>query len=288
MLEHGETSVVVLKRNRRTCALVVAILSLHAAMLAWGGLRHSITLDEVAHLPAGMSHWTFGRFDLFCVNPPLVRMAAAVPVLFSGAEIDWGRYDLRPWTRSEFAVGIRFVELNGEASFWYYTLGRWACIPFSLLGGWVCFRWARELYGDAAGLTALVLWCFCPNVLGHAQLVTPDAGAAALGISAAYLFWRWLKRPNWGRAFLSGAALGAAQLTKFTWLPLFLLWPLMWLAWRWSQRRQGGRSRWLRIGRKMTSAFAPRIPPHPGPLPPREREVILRPILSESAQLALV
>jgi hypothetical protein len=53
--------------------LVVALLLLHAAMVAWIGWRTSITVDEVGHLPAGIYVWQFGRYDVYRVNPPLVR-----------------------------------------------------------------------------------------------------------------------------------------------------------------------------------------------------------------------
>ena len=68
-----------------------------------------------------------------------------------------------------------------------FTLARWACIPFSLLGAYVCYRWAADLYGELAGAWSLVLWCFSPNILAHAQLITPDLGATALGVTAGYL-----------------------------------------------------------------------------------------------------
>ena len=195
------------ENSQRTLLCVGVLILVHTSMLAWGALRQGITLDETAHLPAGMSHWHFGRFDLFNVNPPLVRMVAALPVLVSDVQTDWRRYREGPPNRSEFQVAIRFIEVNGGRSFWHFTLGRWACIPFSLLGGYICLCWARELYGDLAGVLALGLWCFSPNIIAHAQLVTPDAGATALGLAAAYCFWRWLRRPRWPSAFGAGIAL---------------------------------------------------------------------------------
>jgi hypothetical protein len=148
---------------RKSLSLVVyLLLAVHAGLLAWQGSRYSPTLDEVAHLPAGISHWKFGRFDLYRVNPPLVRMVASAPVVLLDPKSDWSRFWGGPYSRSEFSVGSEFARLNGLDTFWYYTLARWACIPFSLLGGWCCYRWARELYGDGSGIVALTLWCFCP------------------------------------------------------------------------------------------------------------------------------
>jgi 4-amino-4-deoxy-L-arabinose transferase-like glycosyltransferase len=213
----------------------VLLLLLHAVLLAWGASQHSPTLNEPAHLAAGISHCQFGRFELFRVNPPLVRMLAALPVLAVGCETDWSGFYDSPGARPAAAIGERFIKVNGERSLKLFTWARWACIPLSLLGGYFCFRWARELYGATAGLLALTLWCFSPNIIAHGQLITPDCGAAALGVAAGYFFWRWLHSPTWGRTLAAGVALGLAELTKTSWLILFALWPILWCFWQLSQ-----------------------------------------------------
>jgi hypothetical protein len=209
-----------------------ALLTIHAGLLAYGAAVHSPCIDEVGHLAAGLSHWQLGRFDLYHVNPPLVRMVAVIPVLFAQPKTDWSEYSDAPGVRSEFPIGRDFITANGERSFWFFTWARWACIPFSLLGGAICFRWARDLYGDWSGLLALTLWCFGPNILANGQMITPDMGATALGATAAYVFWKWLKQPSWPLALASGLTLGLALLTKATWIILFGLWPALWLLWR--------------------------------------------------------
>ncbi|MCH8830795.1 MAG: glycosyltransferase family 39 protein, partial [Planctomycetes bacterium] len=128
--------------------------------------------------------------------------------------------------------GRDFFAANGTRAFWYLTLARWACIPFRLIGGYICWRWAREMYGVVAGLSALMLWCFSPTVLAYGSLLTMDLPAAAMGVLAGYLFWKWLKEPGGWWAFWAGIGLGLAELTKFTWIILFGLWPLIWLVWR--------------------------------------------------------
>jgi hypothetical protein len=221
---------------------VPGLLLLHAALLAWAATRHSPVVDEPTHLVAGLASWQFGRFDLCPVNPPLVRMLAALPVVCARPHTDWsGLYD---GTEAEIMMGVRFLHANEDGWFRYFIVGRWACIPLSLLGATVCWRWAGELYGPGAGLLALALWCFCPNVLAHAELITPDAGATALGVAAAYALWRWLRGPTAGRAVLAGVCLGLAELARMTWLPLFLLWPLLWIADRAPQRPGEPRRTW--------------------------------------------
>lgn len=216
-------------RGKRNTAVMLVVLFAHSAFLAWNVWCHSPTFAECPHLAAGISHWQYGRFELYRVNPPLVRMVAALPVLVAGAEMDWRDFDEAPGARSEFLLGHVLVAMNGERSTWLVTLARWACIPFSVLGGYVCFRWARELFGDCAGVLALVLWCFSPDVLAHACLITPDVGASTVGVTAGYVFWKWLQNATLSRACQASLTLGLAELTKTTWLVLYPVWLLLWL-----------------------------------------------------------
>lgn len=212
--------------------LVAAALCVHAGLLAWGAYRQSPSACEVPQLPAGISHWLTGGFELYRVNPPLVRMIAAVPIFAVGANTNWAQFQGGPGDRPEFPVGDDFVKANGARSFWLYTLARWACIPFSLLGGYFCWRWARDLYGVCAGLLSLGLWCFSPDIIAHGQLITTDAAASAFAVGSAYYFWKWLKQPTWKWAMIAGIALGLAQLAKMTLLIFFGLWPVIWFVYR--------------------------------------------------------
>ena len=229
------------------------ILGLHALLLTWGASRHSPTIDEVPYLTAGISHWSMGAFDLCRVNPPLVRLVAALPVIACGPRTDWTVYSTQepsPTYRADFPAGGRFIQANAGCVFRYFNLARYACIPFSLLGAWLCFRWGNELFGHPAGTLALLLWCFSPNMIGHGQLITPDVGGAAMGLAAAYCFWHWLRDPSWGRAGMAGVTLGLAQLARSTWIVLFGLWPAMWLLWTGPFLRRGA---WRISFRRVTS-----------------------------------
>lgn len=212
--------------------LLIGLLVVHIALLAWSASVHSPVIDEPAHLAAGLSHWQVGDFALYRVNPPLVRMVATSPLLRTSIKTDWKglRYDLRG--RAEFSGGAHLVNANGSAIFWYVTVARCACIPFSLIGAVVCYRWARLLFGKAAGLLAATLWCFSPTVLAHGSLMTPDCAATAVGLAACYTFWRWLMAPSFGQSTCAGIVLGAAEACKSTWIILFGLFPVIWLAYR--------------------------------------------------------
>jgi hypothetical protein len=228
--------------------VLTSLLLAHAALLACIDCSNSPTKDEVGHLPASIYIWQTGRFDLYPVNPPLVRAIAALPVLLCEPVTDWTDGSWGLGSRPEWPIGQAFVSRNGgERTCWFFCLARWACIPFSVLGGYFCYRWARELYGEWSGITAVVLWCFCPNVLAWGATICPDAAAAAVGVTANYSFWRWLKAPDWTKATIAGVLLGVVQLTKMTWIILFAVWPLIWLLWNWPPISRDGLRRFAQL-----------------------------------------
>jgi hypothetical protein len=224
---------------------VFCLIAVHTCLLVYSAHVHSPTLNEPGHLVAGLSHWKFQAFDLYRVNPPLIRMTASLPVIAAGYKEDWAGFSDAPLMRPEFTIGENFTAINGERSLYLITLARLACIPFSWVGAITCYLWARDLYGRPSGVLACAFWCFEPNILAHAPLITPDLGAAAMGIAAYYTFWRWLKKPTWTQAIVTGGILGLAELCKTTFLLFYPLWPLLWLVYRWPDRSKLFAMDWL-------------------------------------------
>lgn len=222
----------------RTRILIVSLLSIYVGLLIYSSRIHSPNHDEVAHMVAGLNHWEQGDFSIYRVNPPLIKAIATLPVSLSEPITDWKYYSPDPNVRTAWKIGRSFIEGNGLKSFEYFTIARITCIPFYLLGAIICFQWSRELYGQNAGLLTLVLWCFSPNLLAWGASITPDLGAASLGVTCFYCFWKWLKNPILKNAILAGLALGFALLTKSTGIFLFLYWPVAWLLWNLSDRMQ--------------------------------------------------
>ena len=215
-------------RHRWAVAAAVALmLSAHAALAVHSLLRENATVDEVAHLPAGVSYWQKGTFRLYHHNPPLVKLVAALPVLASDPKTD-DLYKMKAWEgESQAAFGQYFARENAPRYFELFDRARLVMPLFTVLGGLVVFAWSSRLYGTGGGLLSLALWCLCPNILAHGRLVTGDGAATAIGAGATYLFWRYQKHPTWTRAALVGLALGVAQLTKFSMILLYGFWPLL-------------------------------------------------------------
>src|SRR6185437_2735168 len=100
---------------RRLCIGVV--LSIHYILVAYMATQNAPTVDEPAHLAAGVSYWSYGTFNLYPVNPPLAKLFASAPAFLLDARVNWKRVDLRAGVRSEWLVGTDFVEANAEQIF---------------------------------------------------------------------------------------------------------------------------------------------------------------------------
>jgi hypothetical protein len=217
-----------------TGLLVVLLLVIHYALAFDSLSREDPTVDEIAHLPAGISYWQKGTFKLYHHNPPLTKLIAAIPVMLAKPETA-ALYGLGSWTNdppSQANFGQSFAFLNSDRYFELFRLGRMTMPLFSVVGGLFIFAWSSRLYGRLGGLLSLSLWCLCPNILAHARLITSDVAGASIGLGATFLFWRYLHAPTWRSAIIAGVALGLAQLTKFNLLLLYAYWPLLWLG-RW-------------------------------------------------------
>lgn len=234
--------------GRRHRLFVAGLIVSHVFLLGWSATRHSPTPDEVGSLAAGIVNLRSGDFSLYRVNPPLVRMVAAAPAVLCGIDVEPSHGDTMAG-RPEYGLGRDLVRRMGWRSVGLFASARWVCLSFSVIGAWVCFRWAGDLYGPAAGCLATALWCFSPTVIGHGQLCTTDVPAAALGAASVYTFWKWCRQPNWARALSAGVVLGLAELTKTTWIILFGLYPVLWLlSWAESGADLGDASRRSRLG----------------------------------------
>ena len=188
-------------------------------------------------------------------NPPLIKLIAALPALAAHPETA-PLYRLDYWFENppnKAALAHKFAELNAAHYFELFTRARLLLPLFSVVGGLVVLAWSSQLYGRAAGLLSLTLWSFCPNILAHSRLITTDAGATALGVLATWTFWRYLKHPSWRTATLAGLCLGLAELSKFSLVLFYGLWPLLGLI-HWAIDPDRNR-RWRKLGNRLVQGL---------------------------------
>lgn len=205
-----------------------AILMVHAGILIHIAAVTSPSIDELAHLSSGIVHWDTGSFNHYRVNPPLVRMVAAFPVMFFAEHPIDVKYTDSAHSRPEFLIGKSFVKRNQSNIFGLFTIARIACMPFSIIGCLTAYCWARQLYGQWPGLAALAMYAFSPNLLAWGASITPDAASASMCLLALWTFQNWLNSPTLKSTILSGLCLGVSLLTKTIWIFLIPLYLVFW------------------------------------------------------------
>jgi hypothetical protein len=196
----------------RTPVLVTALLVLLAAQLARFVSLQSQTWDEGDHLYAGYRSLTHADFGLNPEHPPLAKMVAAFPLL--GMNLRVPPLQGRTFKHEAFLGGREFVFGNDADTVLFRA--RMGAAVFTLLLALIAFLAAREMFGTPAGLTALVLLVFDPNLLAHGALVTTDAALSCFMLAAVYAFYRYVRQPGAGRLALVGLAAGLALASKHT------------------------------------------------------------------------
>jgi len=165
------------------------------------------TVDEPAHIAAGMQWLTTDRYDYDLQHPPLGRIAAAIGPYLHGA-----RSTGAPGVYDEGArilgTGRQYVDMLASAR-------HGEIVFFLILAGAVWF-WSRRLLGDAGAATATLLLVTNPNVLAHAGLATTDIAAAAMTTVALFAGVVWLERPSWTRTIVLAVAIGAAVSSRLS------------------------------------------------------------------------
>ena len=211
------------RRRTLVATCVVILLATHAVLAVHTLSVKTVTIDELAHLPAGITYWQKGSFALHHQNPPLVKLLLALPALAVRPSVPYQAHS----TRTHFEFGYDFMYANAARYQCIYFWARCMVVVFSLFAGWLLFRWGQAVFGTGSGLLALALWCLSPNLLAHAGVVTMDMGSTASFVLASYAFWRYLREPGLLRAAACGAALGLALLAKFTASLLLPIWAII-------------------------------------------------------------
>ena len=225
-------------------ALVIVLL-----LLFWGralvNVRdQSLTMDEPFHLIRGVAYWRTGDLRLQYEHPPLSHALSGV---FLALEPDIpSPVGLKGWDRAScIDVTRHLLREPGWPLEQALFLGRYASLALGLaLAALVC-RWAGELFGREAGLAALFIITFDPNILAHSSLLTTDIAVTCLMCVACYTFSRWLAQPTRERLLLAGLTLGLAWGAK---LSALILLPVFGLALLWHIRRRGAVTAPLLVG----------------------------------------
>lgn len=215
----------------RLGGLLFLVLTIHAARV------ETPTVDEFAHVPAGMAYLVHGRFDLYSKNPPLFKALMSAPLLARSAvvvpEVDVPPLGWGPWL-----YGQRFMQANRERYLELFLPARLVVILCGLLAGVVIHSWSHELFGTRAAALCTALYFLSPTVLAHSHLATTDVGGMAGVVLVMYLLRRACSRPGIAHVLLVALAWGAALLVKFTAVLLLPVVVAVVAVCRWNDRKR--------------------------------------------------
>ncbi|WP_261720699.1 phospholipid carrier-dependent glycosyltransferase [Streptomyces sp. FZ201] len=192
--------------------LAVLLLAQMAVAMVTTAVRQTPTIDEPVYVGTAAVYLHEHSLRLNPEHPPLGKLVVAAGVALADP-----RYDAA-FEGDQGEVGRHLLYESGNDPWRLMLFARLPVIVLTLLFGLVVLVFARELAGAVAGLTALALYCFSPDLIAHGSLATLDIPAAGFVLTAVWLLWRARLRPR-PYVALAGVALGAALATKMSTLP---------------------------------------------------------------------
>lgn len=199
-------------RRWLTPLLVVLLLGQMAVAMVTTAVQQTPTIDEPVYVGTAAEYLHERQVVHNPEHPPLGKLVIAVGVALADPRVDPG------FTGDQGELGRRLLYETGNDPWRVMLFARLPVIALTLAFGWVVFAFARELAGTGAGLAALALYAFSPDLIAHGSLATLDVPAAGFVLTSAWLAWRARERPR-RYVPLAGVALGAALATKMSTLP---------------------------------------------------------------------
>jgi 4-amino-4-deoxy-L-arabinose transferase-like glycosyltransferase len=188
---------------------VVLLLAQMAAVTVTTAVRQTPTIDEPVYVVAAVAQAREHRVRYNPEHPPLGKLVMQAGLAFADVRLDPG------FVGDQSAAGQHLLYGSGNDPWRVMLAARLPMIVLTLLFGLVVLAFAGDLAGRRAGLAALALYAFSPDVVAHGSLATLDVPTAGLLLTALWLSWRARRHP--GRYLpLAGVALGAAVATKMS------------------------------------------------------------------------
>ena len=193
-------------RSRKRLLLPALLLIIYAGQCLWFIGTQSLTLDEPAHIKAGLAMWRYGKFVIQTDNPPLARKIATAPLYyFTDVDVD----NLLP--PNALPLGLQPVHA------WYVRL---PFVFFGLLLGGAIWRVAATIFSEGAATFALALFAFSPGMIAHFSLAATDGVGILTFFLAAVAFARWVNAATWKNAVALAVAVGFLLIAKFYGVPI--------------------------------------------------------------------
>lgn len=185
---------------------LVALATIRIISIYW---TFSYTVDEPAHIGAGMQWIEKHVYKYEPLHPPLTRVMMAVPPKLAGAH-GYDRKDM--WQE-----GLDVLSNQGRINYNTLAIARMGMLPFFWTACTITFlltRWISR--SSAAAVIAVFFITMTPSLLANASVATTDIGLTATLLFAVYAACRWIEFPGWRHALVFGAATGLAAIAKLS------------------------------------------------------------------------
>jgi hypothetical protein len=190
--------------------VAIALVILGAVRIGGTYRELSETVDEVAHIGAGMEWLALGRFTFELKHPPLARVAAAAGPYLLGVR---SQHQTNQWYEG------RRVLYADNAYLRNLTAARLGILPFFFLAAFFTWRLARTAFGSSVALGAVGCLTLLPPILGHFGVATTDGPMFAMFAAATYAMVLWFEVPNVKRGVGVAVAIALAVVSKLSALP---------------------------------------------------------------------
>ncbi len=235
--------------NKNYEFVIMGIMAFFIIVSMLNAKNDSAIFDEVAHIPAGYSYLSQHDTRLNPEHPPLIKDLAAFPLLFLHLNFDttqpfWTGDLPGVWDEGQWAAGKHLLYEAGNNADQIIFWSRLPIILLSVLLGLFLFKWGKELAGTSAGLFALILYAFDPNILGHNHFVTTDLGVAAFLTFSFYYFLKFIKTPSWKNVGLGGFFLGLLLVSKFSSILALPIFGLSLIIYSLAKNNRDGKNDW--------------------------------------------
>ncbi|MBM2623128.1 phospholipid carrier-dependent glycosyltransferase [Actinoplanes sp. LDG1-06] len=192
--------------------VVVLLLGQMAFAMVTTAVQQSPTIDEPVYVGTAQYYLDQHRVLYNPEHPPLAKLVIATGLAFTDAELD------PAYRGNQTNLGRHLLYENGNNPADLMLAARLPIMVLTLLFGLAVLFFARDLAGRWAGLIALSLYAFSPDIIAHGSLATLDVPAAGFVLVTFWMLWRARDKP---RLYLplAGVALGAALATRMSTLP---------------------------------------------------------------------
>ncbi len=201
--------------KKNTIFAIVGILFMlwGAFWLIYDAKKFSITSDEIVYLPVGIRYLERGDELTNSEHPPIFKIVSALPAIFIPHNIDKA---IDEGSQNQWKLGFTFWFESSNNVENLLHAGRAPTVLLTLLLFVSVWLWTRRHLGEWAGIAALGVLVFNPNLIAHGSLIANDIYLAAASWFLFVATFYFIKNANLKTAFWWGAAACFAALSKYT------------------------------------------------------------------------